>query len=224
MMSWPKESHRHALAARGIRTCAIPNPIASPKLHMIPEMYTKRKECNREFVGSGLKKIDSQELIEKVSMGFNLLQRHRYDDETYNDYLDMMVKFFHVKGTNKKHIRNIIDRIINTGIEIDEIYIYGSRVTGFFAPESDIDVAVIIKPKDELKNLLAELIHYTSNPNSMLSLFIDTHREVLYRKFGYGRDIFVFDEDGNRIDVDDHYIGFEKSEMIGPNIKIWEAS
>jgi len=226
-MSWRNEPQRHSLASRGIRTRAIFNPLAAPELYD-PKLYKIRKGVDRKFIGSGLEKINLETLVDEVGLGFDLLQRNLFDDDQiYENYLDMMIRPYHVAGTNKEHLRGIIDQIINIGIEIDEVYVYGSRVTGFYIPESDIDVAVVIKPKEGLVDLFDELIDYTYSPdanlNSVLSYFTYCHREILGSEFGYGYDLFMIDEDGNHMRIDIHYVGFEEPENIGPGLKVWES-
>lgn len=72
-MSWPDESSRHSLAARGIRTKAIPNPVINPK-------WTHKEK--RLYSGSGLS-VDVDNVIELVDDYIKSVNRYSHQD--YND-------------------------------------------------------------------------------------------------------------------------------------------
>lgn len=177
---WFREPARHSLASRGIRTRAIINPVASPEWYR-EYRYGPGKDSIkglREYRGSGLENVDAQEIIGWILDYFILLNQIAEED---GDPL---------------------------GLEIQSIYLVGSRVSGFYEEGSDIDVIVVFKGDgvvdDEYRSIIDMYIVDTT-------MAIDFDKEWLVKS---GDDV---------IKVDVVYWGWEGPEEGSPQLKIWEA-
>lgn len=172
-MGWPNESSRHSLASRGIRTKAIPNPIANSK-------WPHKKD--RSYSGSGLKNIEEEKVIEWVKDYINSVNRYSHED--YND-LDL---------------------------EIESIYLVGSRVGGFYTKESDLDVLIIFKGDDR------------SDDKIYNELIGDYFTEVWRVNVESGWQIETIEIGGGKIIMADAFWGWKLPDDDLPYLKIWEAS
>ena len=175
-MSWRNESHRHALAAHGIRTGAIPNLIVSR------DWFDEDRYFNRKFVGSGLKNIDEDTVIDFV------------DNLTFQ-----------------------LNLLVRPDVEVESILVTGSRVSGFYKEDSDLDVYIVLKwPENEDKDRWMESEYST--------MIIDTIEDIKY-DMRFTKSNVIFDNKGNHIVVDVDF-GWDdplESEYPKPYIKIWEA-
>lgn len=140
-MTWYKESHRHSLAARGIRTRAISNPVASPKWFDERRYGEGTYKGDRPYLGSGLENVDEQEVIDWVK-DFVILTNQIAEEE--GDEL---------------------------GIELQSIYAVGSRVSGFHKEGSDLDLVIVFKdlPTMEQWEKLDVIDKYKTDAWMMLS-------------------------------------------------------
>ena len=208
-MSWPKESHRHALARRGIRTRAIPNPVVDMNLHdsKIHERNLRKDNTSRRFKGSGLEDIDKDNLIEKINESLYEFDGSReWDEGRLEDYYHKVRDGFRDFNMSFEEFKSIYE----TGkklFNVKSIYIYGSRVTGYWLPHSDIDVYIQIGPTPGIKNY--QLDQMATEMNNM----------VVRVKNEEGRSIHV---DISMISMFSPEIHFDRYDF--PSILIWEAS
>lgn len=151
-MSWPNEPHRHALARRGIRTRAIPNPIADPSLYDIEWYRRKGEKVSRKFVGSGLEGIEKFDVLDELRTYIREIDGTKEIEEGYvRDYYNFLAGLTRdMSEMPYEEFEKFFDEWEDRFLEIEAIYLTGSRVTGFYTPESDIDVYIQIK-KPELK-------------------------------------------------------------------------
>ncbi len=229
MKGWHQEPARHSLASRGIKTRAIMNPIASPELD-VQEVYTKRGRSPRKYIGSGIDKITVEQVVDQILPIFDHLKKDTHEMiEDYDMFLEDSIRPYDTLGVDIYRVREILDEIYTRGFEIEEIYLYGSRVTGFYDPRpgmSDLDVAVVLKYDQKLANLFDELAYETydveMNLEKRISYFVWMNREWMGSVYGFGYDLHVKDKDGIRIDIDLVKSGFEPPENVNL-LKIWEA-
>lgn len=214
-MSWPKEPSRHALARRGIRTRAIPNPVAGPDWYD-SELYEGYKQSQREFIGSGLEHISANDVVEEVFRFMKIvkgppvrnrsvfvenisqfMEEYRIRTPDFTEFAqydfdvdeDLIQKFY--EATNS-------DRDI---IEIEEIYLIGSRVSGFYKPGSDLDVFIVVKDKPNLIKVFEGEDNSRAKINAMLyALWDDASITVRWdEKFKVPS---IIDESGKEISLD----------------------
>ena len=166
MKGWHNESQRHSLASRGIRTRAIPNPVASEDLYWQPTklwyLYEVQKgeTDTRDFRGSGLEGI--------------------YKD----DVMDIVWKV--VKNMEKR---------LGVPVVLKDVFLSGSRVTGFWNEDSDLDVSIVVEPKD-IESLLVSI-----GGRSQLSWKINDVGAHASNDLIETGESFVMDDNGNEIDV-----------------------
>ena len=183
---WHGEPYRHGLAARGIRTRAIVNPVAHPKWIGQPTVYGPTRygpstiKGTRLYVGSGLKYLDKQEIVDWVK-----------------DFVILMNQIAEEEG---KHL----------GVEIQSVYLVGSRVSGFYTPESDLDVVVQFKeiPLREKSRILDVLDDYMVE--ALMAL-------------GHDAEWLLKSGDDEAVRVDLVLYSWEGPEEGLPHLKIWEA-
>ena len=164
-MGWPNEPHRHALASRGIRTRAIENPFATPGRYD-PKIYEEnlmKGKTKRPFRGSGLENIDVWNVLGAVDGflyefdGTREWEEGRLDDyyymfkDRFNDF-DMSYDEFYELYEDDKKLFNV-----------KAIYIFGSRVTGYWTQYSDIDIYIEIGQTPGIEN---DYIEYMAEKTS----------------------------------------------------------
>ena len=111
-MSWSNESYRHSLAAHGIRTRAIVNPVAGQEWYDRKKYGLGSRKGYRRFAGSGLEDIETQDVVDWV-----------------NDIVILANQVGEEEG-------------LEYHLKIKAIYVVGSRVSGFYTYKSDIDVLI----------------------------------------------------------------------------------
>jgi len=218
-MSWPNEPHRHALASRGIRTRAIPNPVASPELY--DEEWYRRKGSQRKFVGSGLEGFKPYDVI------YELLTFLRVADGTINyerdeDFNVDLRDYYEGMKRLTRSFSNVPYEVFESYFDYDErfleveaIYLTGSRVTGFYTDESDVDVYIQLKRRPEIEEKygvdferLVEKLHESTNN----ILYDNEMQEMWVRDKVTGKDVKV---DVTMLSTDPPLV---------PSIKIWEGT
>ncbi len=180
-MSWPHEPMRHSLASRGIRTRAIVNPMADPKWYQ-EHRYGPSDSIKglRKYRGTGLETLDEDEIINWVRDAVKFI----------NQYLEE-------------------DRGVKIGLDIQAIYLVGSRVSGFYVEGSDLDVVV------EFKDV----------PLRIKSRYLDEIDDAVIEV-----DVVTRNDPAWWISTGDEYIGmdvqwgWEGPEEESPYIEIWRAS
>lgn len=211
-MGWPNEPHRHALARRGIRTRAIENLVADPK-HYDEEWYGRKGR--REFMGSGLEGLYSFDIINQV------MDYIRIFDGTQNYENDWNMEEYHQSlSSMHKGMRNIpyeeFEKMFDYDerlFEIEAIYVTGSRVSGFYIPESDIDVYIQIKNKPEFEK-------YDIDTGYLFEKMQDAVNEVMYRN---DMEMKVYDQESkDYIKVDVTIVSTDPPTR--PAIEIWEGN
>jgi len=135
----------------------------------------------RWYSGSGLKYLDEQEIIYWIK-----------------DFVILMNQIAEEEGRD-------------LGVELQSIYLVGSRVSGFYTPESDLDVIVRFKeiPLREKSGMLDALDNYMVE--ALMAL--DHDAEWLLRSG---------DDEAVRVDLVSY--GWEGPDEGSPYLKIWEAS
>lgn len=238
-MSWSNESSRHSLASRGIRTRAIYNPIADPEIYDVG-FYEHHRGEKRDYKGSGLEDIDAIDVvmaarafidevivlsrfhyktIDKTIQEFNEFKRIRYASEMgLGDYWE---------AYNELVYSIAMAIIASYQPRIKSIYLKGSRVTGFYTSESDLDVIIQL---DLPENLLDDIIEIGSVERWK---WITKPKEVLYDEIEVLDEIvgstIVFDfEPHNRLAEEINGMHFDVvdvrySKPEGVILKIWEA-
>lgn len=184
---WHEEPARHSLAARGIRTRAIANPVASPRWHQ--ERYTPGSYKGlREYSGSGLKHLNKQEIIDWTK-DFVILMNQISEEDIWLD------------GSSKHN---------DLKLEIKSIYLVGSRVSGFYTSESDLDV--VVEFKESIRSDDSEYIRLVEDYMVDALMALDHDAEWL-----------VASNDDESVRVDLVLYGWEGPDEGSPQLKIWEA-
>lgn len=127
MRGWHDEPMRHGLAARGIKTSEMISPHARPS-DIVQKDIKYRKGETRKFIGSGLEGIRVEDITEHIMRFVDSINEHpeiEYDEN-----------------------------IIHPPIEMEGVYVFGSRVTGYYVQDSDVDVFIMVKPTDEWAEFL----------------------------------------------------------------------
>ena len=208
-MGWPDEPHRHALARRGIRTRAIPNPIASPDRYD-PKLYD-RLDVKRTFKGSGLEDINSWDVLGGVDeFLYEFDGSKEMDEGRLIDYYYMFKERFRDFDMSFKDFEKIYEEDGKL-FDVKAIYIFGSRVTGYWTPDSDVDVYIELK----------------STPG-----IADDYLDYMAGKFSDAVENYIHDEsewpmlyiDGKEIKVDIPVVTVSQPDEshYGPMLKIWE--
>ena len=135
----------------------------------------------RWYAGSGLKYLDEQEIIDWIK-DFVILM-NQISEEEYNDL----------------------------ELEIDTIYLVGSRVSGFHTSESDLDV--VVKFKEDTRSKNPAYIKLVDDYMVDALMALDHDAEWLLKSG---------DDESIRIDLVSY--GWEGPEEGSPHLKIWEAS
>ena len=218
MRGWHNEPMRHSLARRGIRTRAIPNPLADPD-HYDPDLYEKnwlKDKAKRPYRGSGLENINEWDVLHPVEEfiyefdGSKEWEEGRLDDyyymfkDRFNDF-DMSYDDFEELYESGKKLFNV-----------KAIYIFGSRVTGYWIPYSDIDIYIELERTPGIEN---EYIEYMADKMS------DTIDNYLAEE---GRVPMVRDDKGTPLKVDIPIISTQSpwdnfDDDNYPALLIWEA-
>lgn len=111
------------------------------------------------------------------------------------------------KIENRAHLIKIMKRVFEAEEEILFAYLYGSYVHGPLLPESDIDVAIYLRPSDINKYLdiekkilstLIDKIHYDKIDLRILNTLPLLHQYYVLKE---GIPIFIRDEQA-RVDFD----------------------
>lgn len=212
MKGWFYEPARHAMAARGIRTRAIPNPIASPDLY--DEEWYGRKG-HREFVGSGLEGLYSFDIINQVMDYIRIFDGTQNYENDWN-----MEDYHHSLSSMHRGMRNIpheeFEKMFDYDrrfLEIESIYVTGSRVSGFYLPDSDIDVYIQIKNRSEFEK-------YGIDTEYLFDKMQEAVNEVMYHN---DMEMKVYDQESkDYIKVDVTIISTDPPTK--PAIEIWEGS
>lgn len=221
---WHNEPGRHGLASRGIRTRAIPTPGFKPSEHL-EHFYTGMKG-GRRFIGSGLEDIDPEDLILLSTETMDFLDKTNFDDENeYESFLNEVVDEFQntiFECGLKRDVdtRRTIDDIFTIGLEPQSIYVFGSRVSGYYTPESDIDVAIVMKKNPEAMAIVRR--GWTLDSFLFFKSLFDAVLVVLTREYGWGEIPVIGDEQGRDIQVDMGLM-IEHPSSRQPTVKIWEA-
>ena len=218
-MSWHKEPHRHALASRGIRTRAIPNPVASPELY--DEEWYRRKGSPRSFVGSGLEGFKPYDVIYelltflRVADGTINYEENEDFDVDLRDYYEGMSRLTRSFSNLPYEVFESYFDYDERFLEVEAIYLTGSRVTGFYTDESDVDVYIQFKRRPEIEERygvdferLVEKLHESTNN----ILYDNEMQEMWVRDKVTGKDVRV---DVTMISMDPPSV---------PSIKIWEGT
>ena len=179
---WHNESARHSLASRGIRTRAIINPVASQEWYDKTRYGLGTRKGHRKFAGSGLEDIESQDVIDWV-----------------NDIVILANQVGEEEGLEYR-------------LEIEAIYIVGSRVSGFHTYKSDIDVLIEFKdnaPWNEKETFKNEMDRMMYDAVDLIS-----HNLIW----------MIQSKDKSHVKVDIAEWGWEGPDEGSPHLKIWEAS
>lgn len=217
MCGWHRESYRHSLASRGIKTRAILNPVASLECYN-PRLYEKNSyKQERSFIGSGLEVIDVSEVL-------NVVNEHIYEVNGRQDYEEGRLReYYHIlKGlfNNFNMSYEDFEDVYKSGrslFDLKAIYLFGSRVTGFWRSCSDIDVYIQIKSfpgidDNDLNQMVAKIGNIIFDLRCEEGLDITTGiRDVKV-------DVPIISTTRPEVYYDDDR-GFE----VGPAILIWEA-
>jgi predicted nucleotidyltransferase len=214
LRGWHREPARHSLAARGIRTRAIPNPVASEKSYD-PRIYEWRpSKGHREFRGSGLDKIHIDDVISSVHDYWSEFDGSReWSEYRLEDYYDL-------PGIKNLMSYDDLEALYREGghlFEIEAVYLFGSRVTGFWNDLSDLDVYIKIKSIRGMD---------PGNLDLVAERMRDTIDEYLHDQ---GRWPYITDDDGKRIRLEIPIISTLEPEDNNPDgtivpLLIWEAN
>jgi predicted nucleotidyltransferase len=215
MKGWFGQPHRHSLAARGVRTRGIENPVADPVYYQ-PGIYEDnplKERRRREFVGSGLERLSTRQVLDEVNRFISEFDGSReWEEGRLEDYYDMLDRMFDL-DTSYEDFKEIYSEGGHF-FEVKAVYLFGSRVSGFWTDESDIDVYLQIKP---IWCLDAEYVDRIA----------EKLREAIVN-YLYDEDRFptVVDNEGHFITVDVIQVSTKTPEEYYwgyPMLKIWEA-
>ena len=226
MRGWFQEPQRHSLAARGIISNGIKNPYTN-RSELTELVYGNRK-YEREYVGSGVKGIEPDDLINYVNevtkyMDFNSFK----NSHEYYEFLGSVVDSIWRNGfsfdtlLDDDDIYDAINEIFSRGlIKVESISVYGSRVTGYHHTLSDIDIAVIIGKNDELINLIRSI--WPDSEASFLKLLFFSVNSALIEMYGSPSDMIYIDNGKHEIEMD-VTMSMDDIDPMHPSIKIWES-
>ena len=208
-MGWPNEPHRHALARRGIRTRAIENPYAGPDRYD-PKLYDKL-EIKRKFRGSGLENINSWDVLGGVDeFLYEFDGSKEMDQGRLIDYYYMFEERFRDFDMSFEEFEKLYEEDRKL-FDVKAIYIFGSRVTGYWTPDSDVDVYIELSSTpgitDEYLDYMADnfndtVENYLHDENRWPMLYID------------GKEI--------KVDIPVVTVSPPDEDHYGPMLKIWE--
>ena len=211
-MSWPHEPHRHALARRGIRTRAIENPYADPK-HYDPKLYEKswlKDKAKRPFMGSGLEDVNKWDVLNAVNVFlYEFDGSKEWEEGRLEDYYFMFKDRFNDFDMSFEDFEKIYEedgRLFN----VKTIYIFGSRVTGYWNPYSDIDIYMELGPTPGIED---EYIDY------MADKFRDTVDNYLHDEDRW--PVLKIDGKPIRIDIPIVSTSPPDEDHLGPALVIW---
>ena len=215
MRGWRSESYRHALASHGIRTRAIPNPLASPE-HYDPKIYERnwlKEKTKRPFRGSGLENVSKWDVLSAVDeFLYEFDGTKEWEEGRLEDYYYMFKGRFNDFNISFEDFEELYEngrRLFN----VKAIYIFGSRVTGYWTPQSDIDIYIELGPTPGMDN---DYIEYMAGKMS------DTIDNYLAEE---ERIPMVRDGEGNILKVDIPIIAIQPpgDRLAGQALLIWEA-
>lgn len=219
---WRNESARHSLASRGIRTRAIPNPVADPSLYD-SSLYGISRKVDRDYRGSGLDNFEVDEVVNFVETRMGRIK----------DILNkksIFLNWFEVEGDDEwienessvtgvmRYRKTSVERLYKLMkddpdiIEVDEIHLIGSRVTGFWRPNSDLDIYVKVKIKPEL-------LEVTGGLDRELIMLLEVLRDYarVTSEYDYGDNMIV-----NHILTD--VVRLSLYEPVEPSLVVWRSS
>lgn len=239
MRGWPYESARHSLSARGISTRGIPHTVHPSE--DVELYYKTMKRQTREFVGSGLEDIEVDDVVTESRAILDLFSIKNYDLKDYDLVLNDFIKCVSVKGESKeKNYQKVLalNELMHHRLEIESVYVYGSRVKGYHEEGSDIDVFVVIREDPKLKEILTKFRKATMSdaawPNNDVALALISKQWIESLRFMHSMRHWIpndlktppgkiFDEKGNEIRMD-----VTLSLRVPPKKydakKIWEVS
>jgi predicted nucleotidyltransferase len=240
MKGWPHESARHSLSARGISTRGIPH-VAHPDPD-VEVVYQSRKKP-REFKGSGLEDIDVDDVVMEAQKFVDVFNLHNYDLKDYdvilNDFMrEIEERYPKARGKNPILAKKLTE-IMSMGLEMDKIYVYGSRVTGYYDAGSDIDVYIVIKGTIPLATALGQFREASLDdrawPISDNTLQYINHEFMEALRFRWDMREFepinikrppgwIYDKNGNKIRMDVKFAFSYPPPKYLHAKKIWEAS
>ena len=175
---WFREPARHSLASRGIRTRAIVNPVASPRWFEEERYGHEAQKGLRKFSGSGLEILNKDEIADWIL------------DATI--VINQLMK----------------EKDVDLELEVESIYLVGSRVSGFSIKESDLDI--IVKYKDIPLTLRSKYMKDIEDAQFEMSFMTDDPAWWLKST-----------DECIRMDI---FWGWYLPAKGSPYLKIWEAS
>ena len=178
-MGWPNEPHRHALASRGIRTNAIENPVANSKWYR-KDLYDSEKKPRR-YSGSGLEGLSKEQVVDWVNRFVDRINQIALEGDEYDN---------------------------DVNVKIEAIYLIGSRVGGFHAYDSDLDIILVFKD--------LPLYHVWQVEDIIDNFRVDGWMEN-------SDDDYLITDDNERILVDVIDWGWKEPHDDKPSLLIWEA-
>jgi predicted nucleotidyltransferase len=157
LRGWPSEPARHSLSARGIPNSISPRNICKTKSY--------GKKGMRKFKGSGLEELNKDDILESINnIMYEFNGKKEWEEGDLKNYYELLKR-------SSEHFNmpyDVFEKIYsdgNTFFEIEKIYLFGSRVTGFWRDDSDLDVYIKLKfhPRinNKIMNELAELMDGT---------------------------------------------------------------
>ena len=229
---WFKEPARHSLAKRGIKTRGIENPYTKPSV--LTKMVCGERECEKEFIESGLDNINPEDITEVSFEIMEYMDRKNFKIETeYRSFAKDVSHVMHhdfptyVHGLRKDvNSEALIDDIFTIGIEPSSIHVFGSRVSGYWKSDSDLDVGIVIKKNPDLMEKVGQIWNVEKEGTWMFFKFLlMSVYEVLTDRYNWmPSDITIRTEGGNgEIELDIGLMVNDPDPTL-PSIKIWEAS
>lgn len=225
MKGWHNESQRHSLAARGIRSVGIENPYIT-RSELTELVYGDRK-YEREYMGSGVEGIEPGDITEHAFEITKYMNKKSFDSSNhYYEFLGRVTdsvwrNAFSSDTIADDDIYNAINEIFSRNlIKIKSIHVYGSRVTGYYRPLSDIDVAVIIEENKDLMDLIGSV--WPDSDASFLKLLFFSVNSALIEMYGRPSDVISIDNEKNEIEID-VTMSLEDIDPLHPSIEIWKA-
>lgn len=106
---------------------------------------------------------------------------------------------------------------VRPDIEVKSILLTGSRVSGFYKDDSDLDIYIVLKWPDDEDNIRWMESDYSTNVNNG----IDNAKWDMWMN----KENVIIDDNGNKIKMDVNF-GWDNpldSEYSLPYVKIWEA-
>lgn len=225
MKGWHNEPQRHSLASRGIRSVGIENPYIT-RSELTELVYGDRK-YEREYMGSGVEGIEPEDITEYVFEITRYMNEKSFDSsDHYYEFLghvtdSVWTNAFSSDTIVDDDIYNAINEIFSRNlIKIKSIQVYGSRVTGYHRPLSDVDVAVIIEENKDLMDLIESV--WPDSAASFLKLLFFSSNTALIEMYGRPSDVIRIDNEKNEIEID-VTMSMEDIDPLHPSIEIWKV-